>query len=256
MNRPLGFFDSGIGGMSLLPAVETLLPLESICYIADHAYSPYGDKPLDVVLNRARVITKKLLQLDCKLIVLACNTATTQIIDQLRAEFPVSFVGIEPAIKPAALVTRTKKVGVLATKGTLESELFHQSVLDHGSGINIIKQIGEGLVACVEAGKKEDQATRTLLKSLLDPMIAKGIDTLVLGCTHYPFLIKTIEEIIPSNIKIIDNSLAIATQIKRLLEKENNLSGKDVKKKKQFYSTQKENNIDLFTSTPVEYLPL
>ena len=165
-------------------------------------------------------------------------------------------MGIEPAIKPAALVTRTKKVGVLATKGTLESELFHQSVLDHGNGINIIKQIGEGLVACVEAGKKEDQATRTLLKSLLDPMIAKGIDTLVLGCTHYPFLIKTIEEIIPSNVKIVDNSQAIATQIKRLLEKENNLSGKDVKKKKQFYSTQKENNIDLFTSTPVEYLPL
>ena len=164
MNRPIGFFDSGIGGMSLLPAVETLLPLESICYIADHAYSPYGDKPLEVVLNRARVITKKLLQLDCKLIVLACNTATTQIIDQLRAEFPVSFVGIEPAIKPAALVSRTKKVGVLATKGTLESELFHQSVLDHGSEINIIKQIGEGLVACVEAGKKRRSSNKNTIK--------------------------------------------------------------------------------------------
>ena len=150
MNRPIGFFDSGIGGMSLLPAVEALLPQESICYIADHAYSPYGDKPLDVVLNRAREITKKLIELDCKLIVLACNTATTQIIDQLRAEFPLSFVGIEPAIKPAALATKTGKVGVLATKGTLDSELFHQSVKEYGNGITIIKQIGKGLVACVE----------------------------------------------------------------------------------------------------------
>ena len=256
MNRSIGFFDSGIGGMSLLPAVEALLPLESICYIADHAYSPYGEKSLDIVLNRARVITEKLLQLDCKLIVLACNTATTQIIDQLRAEFSVSFVGIEPAIKPAALVTKTRKIGVLATKGTLESELFHQSVTEHGSGIEIVKQIGKGLVACVEAGKSEDHATRTLLKSHLDPMIAEGIDTLVLGCTHYPFLINTIEQIIPSRIKIIDNSQAIANQIQRLLEKENNLSGKDTKKKRQFYSTQKENNLSLFTSARVEYLPL
>ncbi|MGB0366945.1 MAG: glutamate racemase [Flavobacteriaceae bacterium] len=256
MNRPIGLFDSGIGGMSLLPAIEALLPLESICYIADHAYSPYGDKSLEVVLNRARVITEKLLQLDCKLIVLACNTATTQIIDQLRAEFPVSFVGIEPAIKPAALVTKTRKVGVLATKGTLESELFHQSVIEHGSGIDIVKQIGKGLVACVETGKREDQATKMLLKSHLEPMIAKGIDTLVLGCTHYPFLINTIEEILPSGVKIIDNSQAIANQIKRLLEKENNLSKKGKEKKRQFYSTQKENNLGLFTSALVKYLPL
>ena len=151
--------------MSLLPAVETLLPLESICYIADHAYSPYGEKPLDVVLNRASVITKHLLQLNCKLIVLACNTATTQIIDQLRAEFPVSFVGIEPAIKPAALATKTRKIGVLATKGTLESKLFHQSVTKHGSGIDIVSKIGKGLVVRVEAGKSKDQATKELLKS-------------------------------------------------------------------------------------------
>lgn len=256
MNRPIGFFDSGIGGMSLLPAVEALLPQESICYIADHAYSPYGDKPLDVVLNRAREITKKLIELDCKLIVLACNTATTQIIDQLRAEFPLSFVGIEPAIKPAALATKTGKVGVLATKGTLDSELFHQSVKEYGNGITIVKQIGKGLVACVEEGKREDQQTRILLQSYLNPMIAEGIDTLVLGCTHYPFLTPSIEEILPSTVKIIDNSQAIANQIKRLLEKENNLSDKGSKKKRQFYSTQKENNLGLFTSAPVEYLPL
>lgn len=256
MNRPIGFFDSGIGGVSLLPAAEALLPFESICYIADHAYSPYGEKPIDIVLNRARVITEKLLQLNCKLIVLACNTATTQIIDQLRVEFPVSFVGIEPAIKPAAIATKTGKVGVLATKGTLESELFHQSVTEHGSGIDIVPQIGKGLVAYVEGGKREDQATKELLKSHLAPMIDKGIDTLVLGCTHYPFLIKTIEQILPTGVTIIDNSQAIANQIQRLLEKEKKLAGKDSVKKRQFYSTQKENNLGLFTSVPVEYLPL
>ena len=238
MNQPIGFFDSGIGGMSLLPAVEALLPLESICYIADHAYSPYGEKPLDVVLNRASVITKHLLQLNCKLIVLACNTATTQIIDQLRAEFPVSFVGIEPAIKPAALATKTRKIGVLATKGTLESELFHHSVTKHGSGIDIVSKIGKGLVACVEAGKSKDQATKELLKSHLAPLIDKGIDTLVLGCTHYPFLIKMMEQPSPG-VKVIDNSQAIANQIQRQLKKENNLTGKGSVKKRQLYSTQK-----------------
>ena len=168
----------------------------------------------------------------------------------------MSFVGIEPAIKPAALATKTGKVGVLATKGTLESELFHQSVTEHGSGIDIVPQIGKGLVACVEGSKREDQATKELLKSHLAPMIDKGIDTLVLGCTHYPFLINTIEEIIPSNVKIIDNSQAIANQIQRLLEKEKKLARKDSVKKRQFYSTQKENNLGLFTSAPVEYLPL
>ena len=256
MNQPIGFFDSGIGGMSLLPAVEALLPLESICYIADHAYSPYGEKSLDVVLNRARIITEKLLQLNCKLIVLACNTATTQIIDQLRAEFPVSFVGIEPAIKPATLVTKKRKIGVLATKGTLESELFHQSVTKHGSGIDIVTKIGKGLVACVEAGKREDQATKELLKSHLAPLIDKRIDTLVLGCTHYPFLIKMIEQILPSGVKVIDNSQAIANQIQRLLKKEKKISGRGSVKKRQFYSTQKENNLGLFTNAPVVYLPL
>ena len=170
-------------------------------------------------MNRASVITKHLLQLNCKLIVLACNTATTQIIDQLRAEFPVSFVGIEPAIKPAALATKTRKIGVLATKGTLESELFHQSVTKNGSGIDIVSKIGKGLVACVEAGKSKDQATKELLKSHLAPLIDKGIDTLVLGCTHYPFLIKMMEQILPSGVKVIDNSQAIANQIQRLLKK-------------------------------------
>ncbi len=256
MQQPLGFFDSGIGGMSLLPAVERLLPHESICYIADHAYSPYGDKSTDVVLKRAREITEKLIQLHCKLIVLACNTATTQIIDQLRAEYPLPFVGIEPAIKPAALSTKTGTVGVLATKGTLKSTLFHKSVAEYGQEIKIIPQVGEGLVECVEAGELNTASTSSLLKKHLDPMVEKGIDTLVLGCTHYPFLMDKITEILPPDIKIIDNSQAIANQIKRMLEKENNLADTSNKKRKHFYSTQKDNNLSLFTPVAVEYLAI
>lgn len=256
MERPIGFFDSGIGGMSLLPAVEALLPLESICYIADHAYSPYGDKPTNVVLERAREITEKLIDLNCKLIVLACNTATTQIIDQLREEYPLPFVGIEPAIKPAALLSQTGKIGVLATKGTLNSELFLKSEIKYGQKITIVKQIGEGLVESVEKGALIHPETKALLESYLNPLVKKGIDTLVLGCTHYPLLINLITQILPSNIKVIDNSHAIANQIKRLLEKDNNLVEQQNEKRLQFFSTQKDNNLNLFTSALVEYLPL
>ena len=127
---------------------------------------------------------------------------------------------------------------------------------DYGNEITIVKQIGKGLVACVEEGKIEDRQTRNLLESYLNPMISEGIDTLVLGCTHYPFLINTIEQILPSSVKVIDNSQAIANQIKRLLEKENNLAVKETEKQRYFFSTQKENNLVLFTSAPVEYLPL
>ena len=127
---------------------------------------------------------------------------------------------------------------------------------DYGSGITIVKQIGKGLVACVEEGKIEDRQTRNLLESYLNPMISEGIDTLVLGCTHYPFLINTIEQILPSSVRVIDNSQAIANQIKRLLKNEKNLATKDTEKQLYFFSTQKENNLALFTSAPVEYLPL
>ncbi|MGB1448647.1 MAG: glutamate racemase [Flavobacteriaceae bacterium] len=256
MRRPIGFFDSGIGGMSLLPAVAQLLPNESIKYIADHRYAPYGNKSSKLVLSRARLITEQLIQWNCKLIVVACNTATTQIIDQLRQEYPVPFVGIEPAIKPAAATTTNGIVGILATKGTLTSELYQQSIAAYGSNISVIEQIGEGLVACVEAGAIEDETSMTLLKTHLTPLLDQNIDTLILGCTHYPFLKKSIEKLLPASITIIDNSAAIALQIKRLLEKENALAHQGLEKQQHFYSTKKENNFTLFTPEVVEYLPL
>ena len=256
MNQPIGFFDSGIGGISLLPAVEALLPRESICYIADHAYSPYGEKATEVVLARAQLITEQLMAWKCKLIVLACNTATTQIIDELRRKYPLPFVGIEPAIKPAVAVTKSRKVGVLATQGTLESELYQQTVSAYGNKISIIEQIGSGLVECVEAGKIDDKATLALLKTYLNPMLLEGIDTLVLGCTHYPFLLKAIQQILPPSITIIDNSQAIARQIKRLLQNKSTLANDTMEKNVLFYSTVKENNLKRFTAEKVAYLAL
>ncbi len=196
MKQPIGFFDSGVGGLSLLPAVSAILPYEDICYLADEAFSPYGEKTSHEILDRARIISKKLLSLNCKLIVLACNTATTQVINQLREEFTVPFVGIEPAIKPAALTSKKGVVGVLATKGTLNSQLFHENSLKNGSKTKFIEQIGTGLVECVEKNKINDTDTYTLLETYLNSMIDEGMDTLVLGCTHYPFLLPVIKKIL------------------------------------------------------------
>jgi len=256
MKQPIGFFDSGVGGLSLLPAVSAILPHEDICYLADEAFSPYGDKTHKEILERARIITRKLLAFECKLIVLACNTATTQVINQLRKEFSVPFVGIEPAIKPAALTTQTGVVGVLATKGTLNSQLFHKSCLEHGSKIQLIEQIGTGLVSCVESNKINYPSTFTLLKSYLNPMIDQDMDTLVLGCTHYPFLLPVIKKIIPSHVQIIDNSQAVAKQIKRRLLEQDLCELSNSSSTHSYFSSATKSNLGGFVKQPIKYLPL
>ena len=256
MKQPIGFFDSGIGGLSLLPAVSDILPNEDICYLADEAFSPYGEKTSIEILDRARTITKKLLSLKCKLIVLACNTATTQVINQLRDEFAVPFVGIEPAIKPAALTSKKGVVGVLATKGTLNSQLFHENSLKNGSKTKFIEQIGTGLVECVEKNKINDTDTYALLETYLNSMIEDGMDTLVLGCTHYPFLLPVIKKIIPSYINIIDNSTAVAQQIKRVLIEQNLCNASSASANHRYFSSSFKSNLKGFVQQNVNYLPL
>jgi glutamate racemase len=256
MKQPIGFFDSGVGGLSLLPAVSAILPNEDICYLADETFSPYGDKTHKEILDRARAITLKLLSFDCKLIVLACNTATTQVINQLRKEFTVPFVGIEPAIKPAALTTQTGVVGVLATKGTLNSQLFHKSSLEHGSKIQLVEQIGTGLVACVESNKIDDPSTFTLLESFLNPMVDRGMDSLVLGCTHYPFLIPVIKKIIPQHVRIIDNSQAVAQQIKRRLTELDLCDTSNTTSLHTYFSSSSKSNLSRFVKHTINFLPL
>lgn len=217
-NAPIGMFDSGLGGLSIWREIKLRLPEESTMYVSDGSNAPYGTKSPNFIRQRAIEITEFLLERGCKLVVVACNTATTNAIQELRQSFKVPFIGIEPAIKPAALHTRTGRVGVLATKGTLSSHLFHRTKDLHTQGISIFEQEGTGLVEAIEAGKLQTEEVKELLKSHLSPLLEADIDVLVLGCTHYPFLIPLLEDLLPNKIQIIDSGAAVARQTEHVLE--------------------------------------
>ncbi|GAB7258150.1 glutamate racemase [Polaribacter sp. OB-PA-B3] len=227
-NNPIGFFDSGVGGTSILKEVITLLPSENTIYLSDSKNAPYGQKSKDEIIALCIKNTEFLLAKKCKIIVVACNTATTNAIDFLREKYAIPFIGIEPAIKPAALVTKTKIIGILATKGTLNSSLFEKTSNSISKDITIKETIGKGLVELIEAGKLNSEEINQLLLQYLKPMIESDIDSLVLGCTHYPYLIPQIRKIVGSKIKIIDSGEAVARQTKAILEK-NGLIKKDSK---------------------------
>ena len=214
--QPIGVFDSGIGGTSIWKEIHNLLPNEKTIYLADSKNAPYGEKSKEEIIQLSMKNTDFLLNMNCKLIVVACNTATTNAIRELRAHYDVPFIGIEPAIKPAAIHSRTQVIGILATKGTLNSELFNKTTeMFHHT--KIIEQIGYGLVELIENGQMESPEMTQLLHSYLNPMIEANIDFLVLGCSHYPYLMPQIRKIIPDNIHIIDSGLAVARQTQNLL---------------------------------------
>lgn len=215
-NNPIGLFDSGIGGTSIWKEINNLLPNEDTIYLADSKNAPYGQKSKEEIIALSSKNTEYLLNKNAKLIVVACNTATTNAIKELRAKYDVPFIGIEPAIKPAALHSETQKIGILATKGTLNSELFYKSV-EKFQDIKIIEQIGFGLVDLIENGKIKSDEIKKLLTEYLTPMIEADIDYLVLGCSHYPYLIPEIKKILPSKIHIIDSGEAVAKQTKKVL---------------------------------------
>jgi glutamate racemase len=215
--QPIGLFDSGVGGTSIWKEVHALLPQESTFYLADSKNAPYGQKTKEEIIELSKKNTEFLLEQNCKLIIVACNTATTNAIKILRATYDIPFIGIEPAIKPAALHSKTQKIGILATQGTLNSELFHQTVALY-SEVQVIEQIGYDLVKLIENGEMNSPKMKQLLKEYLTPMVAQNIDYLVLGCTHYPYLIPQIQQLIPSHIKIIDSGEAVAKQTKHILE--------------------------------------
>ncbi len=233
-NHPIGIFDSGVGGTSIWKEINALLPNEDTIYLADSKNAPYGEKPKDEIVQLSIKNTKLLLDKGCKLIVVACNTATTNAIYYLRNYYDVPFIGIEPAIKPAALQSQSKTVGVLATKGTLSSSLFHSTAENHANGIKIIEQVGTGLVPLIEAGKVNSPETKSLLIRYLKPMLGAGIDYLVLGCTHYPYLIPVLEKLLPNNVKIIDSGEAVARQTKAVLSQSDLLTSSNEKGKHQF----------------------
>lgn len=234
-NKPIGIFDSGIGGTSIWKEIHSLMPNENTIYLSDSKNAPYGQRPKEEIISLSCKNTEMLLDLGCKLIVVACNTATTNAIKELRAKYNVPFIGIEPAIKPAANQSKTQTIGILATKGTINSELFSKAVASH-SNVKIIEQIGHGLVQLVEQGKIDSPEMTSLLEEYLKPMIAANIDYLVLGCTHYPYLIPQIKKIIPDHIKIIDSGEAVAKQTQNILIKNNLLNSSDETKKQIFYA--------------------
>ena len=236
MNRsPIGIFDSGVGGTSIWKELQRKLPSESTIYLADSKNAPYGGKSKETIIELSKKNTDRLLERGCKLIVVACNTATTNSIDYLREHYDIPFVGIEPAIKPAALKSNTKKVGVLATKGTLASQLFLSTSRTHANHIEIYEQEGEGLVALIEAGQTDTPVLSALLKKYLDPMIRADIDHLVLGCTHYPYLIPQLKQILPSKVEIIDCGEAVARQTYNLLKTHQLLNDSGQNAKHEFY---------------------
>ncbi len=216
---PIGVFDSGVGGLSVLRALRAELPGQPVLYLADQAHVPYGPRPLDEVRSFAEGITRYLLGQGAGLIVVACNAASAAALHHLRDVFPETpFVGMEPAVKPAAETTSSGVVGVLATPATFQGALYASVIERFASGVTLMQDTCPGLVKQIEAGRLDDEQTRAILRRALEPMLTGGIDTVVLGCTHYPFIIPVIEEIVGPAVRVIDPAPAVARQARRLLE--------------------------------------
>ncbi len=234
-NSPIGIFDSGVGGSSIWQEIHKLLPFENTIYLADSKNAPYGNKSQEEITALSIKNTEKLIDQGCKIIVVACNTATTNAIETLREKYEIPIIGIEPAIKPAALQTNTKSIGILATKGTLSSALFSRATEAFTKDISVVEIIGEGLVTLIEAGKLDSPEMLTLLRKHTKPMIVAKIDFLVLGCSHYPYLIPQLRKILPENVKIIDSGEAVARQTKTVLQSLNLLREENSKPSLKFY---------------------
>ena len=217
--QPIGVFDSGVGGLSVLREIRALLPHEDVLYVADSAHVPYGDKPPAFVRARSMALSQFLLDQGAKAIVIACNTATAIAIADLRAHFAVPIVGMEPAVKPASTHSRTRCIGVLATSGTLASDKFASLLARFGRDVEVHVQPCSGLVEQVERGALNSDATRALVEKYVTPLARRGVDTIVLGCTHYPFLRPVIAEFAGANVSIIDPNPAVARELRRQLER-------------------------------------
>jgi len=218
--KTIGVFDSGVGGLSVLHHIRQLLPNEHLIYIADSGHVPYGNKSPEYIEQRSHTLTRFLVEQGANAIVIACNTATAAAVASLRSQFSIPIVGMEPAVKPAVSATRSGVVGVLATIGTLESARFAALLERYGEEVEIITQGCPGLVEQVELGELSSEQTRELIECFTAPLLARGADTLILGCTHYPFLVPLIREVVGENIVLIDTGAAVARQLQRRIQSE------------------------------------
>jgi glutamate racemase len=218
-SRPIGVFDSGVGGLSVLRSITQQLHNEAVLYFGDQGHIPYGSRPKEEILMFSQAISEFLMGLDAKVIVVACNTASAVALKDLRKLFPnTPFIGMEPAVKPAAEITQTGVVGVLATPATFQGELYASVVERFADNVTLLQNTCMGLVQQIENGALETKETRAILESALCPMMEKGIDTIVLGCTHYPFVLPLIQEIVGPDVRVIDPAPAVARQVKRILD--------------------------------------
>ncbi|WP_317628139.1 glutamate racemase [Colwellia psychrerythraea] len=236
-SAPIGVFDSGVGGLSIAKCIAQQLPHENIIYFADSLHAPYGEKSVDFIIKRVNLIAKQLIAKGVKAIVIACNTATVNAIEQLRAQVKIPIIGVEPAIKPAAKQSISKKVAILATQATSENKRFKTLIDLHHNGANVIIQPCPGLVEFIEQDKQNSQECNGLLKQYIEPLIMQGIDTLVLGCTHYPFVQKQISLIAGQQVNIIETAAPVTVQLSKKLAENEIEACKTQRGQCQFYSS-------------------
>lgn len=212
----IGIFDSGAGGLSVYREIIKILPDEKYIYFSDNAHCPYGEKTREYIIDRARSITDYLISRGCSIIVVACNTATAAAVATLREEYDIPFIGMEPAVKPAALSTKTGVIGVLATAGTLGAEKYHNTKEKFASNVTVVEHVGKGFVELVEGGDMSSAEAEQTVRASVEPLLAEGADVIVLGCTHYPFLSPLISKVCEGRATIIDPAPAVARQLKKI----------------------------------------
>jgi glutamate racemase len=243
---PIAIFDSGVGGLSVLRAILKDMPEEALVYLGDQGHVPYGSRPIEEVRRFSEAITEYLLSEGAKLIVVACNTASAAALHYLRERFPaVPFVGMEPAVKPAAEHTRSGVVGVLATPATFQGALYASVVERFATGVEVLQHTCPGLVAQIENGDLGGSQTRRILETALFPMLQQGIDTVVLGCTHYPFVIPLIQEICGPGVRVIDPAPAVARQARRVLEARGQRASQHQRAECTYFTTGEAQNFSL-----------
>ena len=236
--RAIGILDSGVGGLSVWREIARQLPHEDTTYFADQAHMPYGPRPQEQIRHFADAITRFLIERGCKAVVVACNTASAAALKHLRETFTaLPSVGMEPAVKPAALITKSGVVGIMATPATFQGKLFQATAGRYAPGIRVINQVCDGLADRVEAGELDGVQTESMLRGFVQPMLAAGADTIVLACTHYPFLLDPIRRIAGENVNVIDPAPAIARHLHRVLEQRGLLGPSGHAARHMFYTS-------------------
>jgi glutamate racemase len=241
-SQTIGVMDSGVGGISVLKHIHALLPHEQLIYVADSQYAPYGNKTAEEITARCIEIADFLMTKQVKAIVVACNTATAAAIDTMRATYAIPIIGMEPAVKPAAAATKNGVIGVLATVGTLKSAQFAALLESYGRNVKVVTQGCVGLVECIERGELDTSATKALIRQYTAPLLAEGADTIVLGCTHYPFVKQAIQDIVGDEISLIDTGAAVAKQLQKKLAEQNLLATGKATAQVSFYSNSQADN--------------